>query len=142
MFSAGNLREWRGRFFRPVGWPCRPRCTLAELYLQLQRGESVSLHFFRKAKPLPMDNLRKSGVEREPNVTRESMSWPTLFWKFRPYPSMLTRRMLLAASGAAFLRGFAPPPNRYLRLRANGTAWPPRATSSRVVWAGGRRISS
>src|ERR1017187_8928082 len=66
MFSAGNLREWRGRFFRPVGWPCRPRCTLAELYLQLQRGESVSLHFFRKAKPLPMDNLRKSGVEREP----------------------------------------------------------------------------
>src|ERR1039457_7360734 len=65
MFSAGNLREWRGRFFRPVGWPCRPRCTLAELYLQLQRGESVSLHFFRKAKPLPMDNLRKSGVERE-----------------------------------------------------------------------------
>src|SRR5450755_469820 len=65
MFSAGKLREWRGRFFRPVGWPCRPRCTLAELYLQLQRGESVSLHFFRKAKPLPMDNLRKSGVERE-----------------------------------------------------------------------------
>src|SRR5450755_4741583 len=68
MFSAGKLREWRGRFFRPVGWPCRPRCTLAELYLQLQRGESVSLHFFRKAKPLPMDNLRKSGVEREPRM--------------------------------------------------------------------------
>src|ERR1035441_2462993 len=69
MFSAGKLREWRGRFFRPVGWPCRPRCTLAELYLQLQRGESVSLHFFRRAKPLPMDNLRKSGVEREPWIS-------------------------------------------------------------------------
>src|SRR5450755_4200460 len=72
MFSAGKLREWRGRFFRPVGWPCRPRCTLAELYLQLQRGESVSLHFFRKAKPLPMDNLRKSGVEREFESPRTS----------------------------------------------------------------------
>src|ERR1039457_3128269 len=75
MFSAGNLREWRGRFFRPVGWPCRPRCTLAELYLQLQRGESVSLHFFRKAKPLPMDNLRKSGVERELELTSSQGPW-------------------------------------------------------------------
>src|ERR1039457_2250075 len=115
MFSAGNLREWRGRFFRPVGWPCRPRCTLAELYLQLQRGESVSLHFFRKAKPLPMDNLRKSGVEREPGSTSSPGKNTN-----RSLPRSLGSNFQSKMSKAIWKAPASPPPlAKLLKAKAN-----------------------